>query len=411
MITKQWSVKRPPLMVVFLFVAAVMLLALTGCAATEEPELQGGYLTGATLNKDESGSDQIFSVPAAQTGDMIGVDLRGTLISGEMGVRLMGPEGEVWTQTSSNPGPFVITNNFAVGTPGDYSVQIVWEAGVNATYNLTWRPEEIVPPSVSPVAFLQGIGMILVAGGFITYAAIKRLGWGYLLFGAAAWVITVALKFAWAIAFNGPIYNAIIATFPNFFGDLLSYLYVGSLTGFTEVLITWLVLRYTKLGRVSWKKVLAFGIGFGAVEALLLGFSPLASVIAAIASPGALPLQTLEMIAQLNNPLWSLIGPFERFFTVWIHIFCNVLLFYGVATRKPGYFWAAFAYKTVLDAVAGYAQLEGITSSLTAIWIIEAIVAVMGGLGWYLTYKWAGPTYPEPTLPPPALAAESSDPV
>ncbi len=127
--------------------------------------------------------------------------------------------------------------------------------------------------SISPLVFLGGLGMLLVGAGYLVYAARLRLGWRHLGLGALAWVVTVAVKFALAIPLNPPIYGALTTALPGLSGILLASLYIGSLTGFTEVLLTWLVLRYTRLGRVPWQQALAFGVGFGVVEALLLGIS------------------------------------------------------------------------------------------------------------------------------------------
>jgi hypothetical protein len=77
---------------------------------------------------------------------------------------------------------------------------------------------------------LGGIGMILVALGFAAYAGRRQLGWGALALGASAWGVTVALKFAWAIPFNPPIYTAVNQALPSL-GVPLFALYVGALTG------------------------------------------------------------------------------------------------------------------------------------------------------------------------------------
>ena len=135
--------------------------------------------------------------------------------------------------------------------------------------------------SILPIAFLGGVGMLLVGIGYLVYAGRLRLSWRYLGLGALAWVVTVAVKFALAIPLNPPIYGALTNALPGLPGILLASLYIGSLTGFTEVLLAWLLLRYTRLGRVPWQKALGFGVGFGVVEALLLGLSSVASLASA----------------------------------------------------------------------------------------------------------------------------------
>jgi uncharacterized membrane protein YhfC len=146
------------------------------------------------------------------------------------------------------------------------------------------------------------------------------------------------------------------------------------------------------LGRVRWGRALAFGIGFGAFEALLLGLSNVGSVLVALTAPESLPPTTLEQIAQLNSVLFGLAPVWERFFTVLIHIFANVLLFYGAVKREARWFWLSFAYKTGIDAVAAVAQLQGLVTP-GDIWIIEAIVALWGIAGWFGT-RWVAARYP-----------------
>jgi uncharacterized membrane protein YhfC len=175
---------------------------------------------------------------------------------------------------------------------------------------------------------------------------------------------------------------------------------VGSLTGIFEVGITYLLLQLgaKRRGKAPWRSALAFGIGFGAVEALLLGINPLVSVIIALVSPAALPFDALQALSILNNPLWGAAGVVERFFTIWIHVVCNVLIFYAIAVRQPKWFWLSFAYKTVLDTIAAYVQVGGLTGSLGAIWVTEGIIAVLGAAAWWYTFQIAR-RYPDEEVP------------
>lgn len=247
----------------------------------------------------------------------------------------------------------------------------------------------------TPVALLGGSGMILVALGFVVYAAIRRLGWGYMGLGALLWVITVAVKAAWALSMNRQIYPAITNALPGWLGAGVFDLYVGLLTGLTEVTLVWLLMRYTRLGKVKWERARAFGIGFGAIEALLLGVGSLTAALFALLAPQTIPADALAQLAVMNNPLYGLAPIVERFFTVWVHIFSNVLIFFAVAQRQFRWFWLAFWFKTLIDAVAGYAQTSGILASIQGIWAIEALVALFGVVGWLGT-RWVRNRYPAP---------------
>jgi uncharacterized membrane protein YhfC len=258
---------------------------------------------------------------------------------------------------------------------------------------------------LTPLVLVPGLGMMLVAVIFVIYALRRGGTWGYLGLGALAWTVTVVIKFLIALSINQNIYRALYVPGALFApGSILFYLYVGALTGLTEVLLTWLLLRYTRLGRVSWKNVLAFGIGFGGLEALLLGFSSLAGMLTGLFAGQTLPAATITAMAQANNPLFDLAPIVERIATIFCHILANTLLFYAVATRQWRWLWVSFIYKSLLDTVAAFAQLWGV-GSLAHIWIIEAIIIVFGIIGWLGT-RAIGRHYPAQIAPQPAPVSE-----
>lgn len=242
-------------------------------------------------------------------------------------------------------------------------------------------------PTFSPIILLGGTGMIVVAIVFVVYTAIRRLGWAYLGLGALLWIVTVAVKFALAIPFNPAIYRALNSALHGGIGIGLFDLYVGLLTGVTEVGIVWLVLRYTRLGRVEWNRVLAFGVGFGTVEAFLLGVSSLLTGLTVLLAPNAIPSEALVQLTILNNGLYGIAATIERFFTVFIHIFANVLIFFAIAHKQVRWFWLSFAYKSLIDGWAAWGRLAGMTATVEQLWILEALVVLWGIVGWLGT-RW-----------------------
>jgi uncharacterized membrane protein YhfC len=233
--------------------------------------------------------------------------------------------------------------------------------------------------------------MILVALGLAAYAGLRQLGWVALALGALAWGVTVALKFAWAIPFNPPIYTALNQALPSL-GLPLFLLYVGALTGVFEVGLVALLLNYTRLGKAAWPRAMAFGIGFGAIEALLFGVSSLSSMLAAMVISVAMPPASIEVLARLGNILWGLAPVVERLAAIFIHICSTVLIFYAVNTRQARWFWLAFGYKTAVDAAAAVCvHIHGI-DTLEHIWTLEAILILFGLAGW-LGLRWLAPRY------------------
>jgi uncharacterized membrane protein YhfC len=376
MSTKRWLTSA--VLVLTLFCAA-------GCSpAAEEPgPVAGDRVTGATLDEESAGSTSLFAVHVESPGTPIGIDFRGTLVQGSARAELLTPEGTVyWERAFSELGPFAVNTVVEPPTAGDYPLQVAWDGPVQAVYNLRWQPGEIEVPVVQPVVLLAGIGMVLVAVAYIVYAALHHLGWAYLGLGAAAWVGSVIVKFAWAIPINPQVYGALTGALPGGLATAVFSLYVGSLTGVFEVLGVWLLLRYTKLGRATWGRALAFGIGFGAFEALWLGISSFASVLTAILAPATLPIGALEQIVAQSSAPYLIAPPWERFFTVLVHAATNLLLFYALARRQVRWLWAAFVYKTAIDTVAAWAQLSGLVASLAGVWAVETVVALLGIAGW-----------------------------
>ena len=240
--------------VVMLALLLTLIVTASCAGASPTPAAPDGANANGTLNKDVAGEWMLFGITVESAGDPIGMEIRGTLINGVLHARLAASDGQVaWEETFETAGPFVV-NTVVEPQPGRYDLGLIWDGPVLASYALRWQPGEIHQASVSPVALIGGLGMIIVAIGYVAYAIAKKLGVGYLLMGALAWAITVGLKFAWAVPINEPVLEALRRTVPESAANAIFYLYVGLLTGVFEVIPVWLVMRYTHLGRVSWPK-------------------------------------------------------------------------------------------------------------------------------------------------------------
>lgn len=261
---------------------------------------------------------------------------------------------------------------------------------MNGIHSSLLTTGDLAPAAVPPLALLSGIGMIVVALGFAAYAVRRQLGWGALALGALAWGVTVALKFAWAIPCNPPIYSAVHHTMPSLC-DPLFMVYVGALTGVFEVGLVALLLYATRLGKAAWPCALAFGIGFGAMEALFFGVVSLSSTLSSMLISMLHP-PAPEVAARLGNILWLTAPVVERLAAIFIHTCANVLIFYAVKTRQARWFWLAFGCKTAVDAVAAaFVHIVGI-DTLGRVWAFEAMMILVGLAGW-LGLRWLAPRY------------------
>lgn len=389
---------------ILLFLSLIFTLLTAGCAQANG---QGGStrdfplvasVQGQRIEKTSAGEDLMFQVPIDQAfvdaGQTIAINAGGKVEKGWLRVVFRAPDGSVAWDPGEFGGDFTVNTFYKPTSAGTYQLGVSWIDNTTATFDLSYQAEK-----VTAMALMPGLGMMLVAVAFVVYALRRGGTWAYLGLGALAWVVTVAIKFVIAIPANPVVYRALFKEGALWApGSILFYLYVGLLTGITEVLLTWLLLRYTKLGRVSWNKVLAFGAGFGAFEALLLGFSSFMGMLAGITSPQMLDAGTLGTLMQANNPLYGLAPIVERIATIFVHMVCNALLFYGVVKSQSRWLWVSFAFKSLLDSVAGFAQMWGV-STMDHLWTIEAVIIVFGAAAWW-GLRWVARRYPAPITEP-----------
>ncbi len=376
-----------------LIVLAGLLAGCVGATSAVPPEYRWASVMGSKLSEQGAGENLNFGINVDQVmvdaQTPVNIEAKGSVQSGALAFKMVDQDGgEVWNSGDLQSGDFNIQGRYIPERPGIYRMGAVWAADTSATFDVLWRSITLMP-----IALLGGLGMILVALVFAGYTVSRRLGFGYMALGALLWIGTVVIKFVVATPLNPMLYQAIYVKGQLFApGSLLFDLYVGALTGLTEVLLTWLLLRYTRLGKVGWGKALAFGIGFGAFEALLLGISSFVSVLTGMLSPQSLGPAIVSLV-NLNNPLFGLAPVVERIFTIFIHVLSNALLFYGVAKGQGRWLWVAFIYKSGINSVAAFAQMWGV-AQLSHLWLIEGFVVLFGLVGiWGI--RWVALHYPK----------------
>ncbi len=365
--------------------ALLFIFLLTGCAPESSTPQDGGYITGATLNATAAGENEITRVEIVPGKEELGIDFRCTILTGSATFQVTDESGAVQFEREVRPGDGFFNETIAV-EPGAYRLGLSWKGAVTGSYNVEWAPGALEIPQITWLAFIPGAGMLIVGLIFSIYG-VRKGGWKYALLGAAFWAGTVVIKFAIAAVANAPLYRWMTAALPGLPGTLLFSLYVGLLTGVTEILITWLFLRFTRLGQTVWQKMLSFSLNFGSFEAILLGVSSLIGVITVMTMASQVPLTSIRNIAQLNNVIYGMAPIIERIFTIGVHLGCNLLLFYAVFKKESRWFWLSFALKSGIDAVAGYAQLSGQVSSVSFLWLIEGFVILFGLAGFWIS-RW-----------------------
>jgi uncharacterized membrane protein YhfC len=249
-------------------------------------------------------------------------------------------------------------------------------------------------PTLSPWLLMSGTGMVLVAVlGALVVTRSARAMWRPLAIGAAAWVVAVLLKVGWALPTNTIVRQGLLHAAGTSLGRPLFWVYIGLLTGIFECGITYVIVARTKLREADWATSLAFGIGFGATEAFVLGALSLIGMAAAILFHQFLPQATqARLAAQLAGRaefLPLMLPILERAGTLFVHAFSCVAIVYGFRTRRVwSWFALAFVYKSAVDGVAAWGlevfkpreSVAGLTT--VELWMLPFAIVGFAGLVW-----------------------------
>lgn len=379
---------------VYLLIISIALTALTSCASQNSSvpmNYRWANVEGSQLNSPQAGEQFYFNIfideGMVEESVPIKIKLSGDVQSGSLRFELRDPKDKaVWNSGTINPGDFAINSAYDLSSAqtGTYTLGMVYSDNMSATYNLGWHAIKL-----GPSVLLPGAGMILVSLAFVIYAARRRwLGWRYLFLGALFWIVTVLVKFAFAIPVNPILFHVLGVTQDKLFslGNLIAYFYIGALTGIFEAGLAYLILRKVRWGKSSWDQALVFGIGFGAIEAFLLGFGNLLSSVVGITSPDTLSISTLGTLAHNATLIMGSAPVVERLFIILAHIFACVLIFYAIARGETKWAWLAILYKSLLDTPAGFASFWGVGTA-GRLWTIEAFVVVFGLIGLWGTIQ------------------------
>ncbi len=242
---------------------------------------------------------------------------------------------------------------------------------------------------------VSGIGMVFVGVlSFLIWNKRRKVDFSFYLLGGACWVGAIVLKFGFAAIFNQRVKVVVEGIFKGLTGNIVYYIYTGLLTGIFECGMVLLFLFIIKsLKEMDFEETVAFGIGFGAIEAIVLGFSSIVSVTMIALFPESMPAKVLNMIDP--SKLWVIPAPIvERISAIIIHIFSTALIVYAFLTKRFRWFWASFVYKTFVDSIAAWFSLNGYGGKVTELYLLElefVIIALFGYIGLkILKEKWQG---------------------
>jgi len=137
---------------------------------------------------------------------------------------------------------------------------------------------------------------------------------------------------------------------------LITYLvllgaYYGLRTGLLESGLSYVV-ALKRLSNASWGEAVAFGVGFGSIEAIALGLPNMISIPLLYLNPSLIEQLPSSVQLQLSLPTVVIFAPImERFFTLMIHILGSLLVIYAVIRRRKSYLVASILYKGLVDGI------------------------------------------------------------
>jgi hypothetical protein len=226
-------------------------------------------------------------------------------------------------------------------------------------------------------AILSPIGMILVAcvAAWSFHRACRALARWYWV-GVALWIVAVAIKFAIAIPTNAAVLTAIARRLPTSAFVAAGGLYIGVQSVLCEIGLTFLAgLVWKQLGRDAGRAI-AVGAGAGVFEAALLGLGSLVGVTYWLSgAPAAEPVGAGLRTIATTTPLFWLAGSAERVSAILVHAASRGLVLLGISHARGGMIAAGFLIFTLIDTIAGAAQLSGLMTSIS-LWWIELAVAI-----------------------------------
>lgn len=120
-------------------------------------------------------------------------------------------------------------------------------------------------------------------------------------------------------------------------------LFLGLTAGVMEEGARWIAIRFFLKERTDIEHGLAFGLGHGGIEAMILvGLNLVASLVMVIVGQGALLPAT---------PFMAFLAGYERLFTIGFHVGASLLVMYGIREGKAfRYLIAAIVLHTIMDA-------------------------------------------------------------
>lgn len=233
----------------------------------------------------------------------------------------------------------------------------------------------------SSISILGMIVLPILLGFWLTRKF--KLSWKLFFAGAATFILSQILHIPFLIGTTALFTNGTLPSPPAAWSTAFNAVFLGLAAGVFEETSRWVLYKFILKKNRTWNEGVLVGAGHGGVEAFLLGVMGVFTLINMIVlrnvdmSVMGIPADQLELARQQVNEFWAspayvgLLGFFERVFAITLHIALSVMVLYGIAYKKPLWFWLAVLWHSIVDAVAVY------TLPLVGALGVEGIIAVM----------------------------------
>lgn len=246
--------------------------------------------------------------------------------------------------------------------------------------------------SIAAMIAAAALSMILPVALFFYYRRRQQLSFKVTAAGMATFVV-------FAMILERILHTYLLSvniTTQQLLSGTAAYVLYGSLAaGLFEEGGRYVVFRFLLPSRRSWSDGLAFGIGHGGIEAILLGgTTTIQNIIFALSLNAGTLEQSLagtvppEIIAGIKatllttSPMLFLVSGLERIIALVMQISLSLLVLYGVRTKRIRYLFWAIGLHALFDIPAGLFQKQ-----VLGLFPTEGIMAVFAVLLLYFLHK------------------------
>jgi len=180
----------------------------------------------------------------------------------------------------------------------------------------------------------SAVMLILAVSFVLIWKRLTRGRLGWIGFGCLAWIVSISAESAIALLANEKLFEFLKNAFGNMRYVIIGSLWLGILTGFTEIPIGFWIAKNRNYH--TDKQGGGYGLGFGVAEAGFMAVMFAAFVLTEIFAPGNVPNDVLKMIRDIS---WDnvAVANLERVFAILIHVATGMLIVYSIAAKKNGH--------------------------------------------------------------------------